>query len=132
MRVAFWAKPTEDGKWFLYLASPIVDRKGRPRPTAKSFRIMRTMPDLWIDPLEIRVVGVDDSFAQAGLERDPGEVRRSPFADRDPKTFPGMIRFDGATLGGVSLDGAYIYPLQPARRRWRPCELRSSPRPAPQ
>ena len=28
VRIAFWAKPTDEGKWFLYLASPIVDEKG--------------------------------------------------------------------------------------------------------
>src|ERR1039458_10039243 len=25
VRLAFWAKPTEEGKWYLYLASPVVD-----------------------------------------------------------------------------------------------------------
>ena len=28
VRVAFWAKPTDEGKWYLYLASPVVDEKG--------------------------------------------------------------------------------------------------------
>jgi hypothetical protein len=100
VRVAFWAKPTDEGKWFLYLASPIVDDKGPAAAYRLVHRIMRALPDLWIDPLEIRVVGVHDSIAEAALE----------VTNRNPKLYPGMTRFGDSTLGGVSVDGAYIYP----------------------
>lgn len=115
VRVAFWAKPTEEEKWFLYLASPFVDDKG-PR-TAYRFvhDVLRNMPDLWIDPLEVRVVGLKDSLAEAALAVTQPKIPNSPFAVRNAKPHQGMIRFGGATLGGVSIDGAYIYPpLQPA------------------
>jgi hypothetical protein len=115
VRVAFWAKPTEDGKWFLYMASPFVDDKG-PR-TAYRFvhDILRQEPDLWIDPLEVRVVGLNDSLTEAALAVLTPETPNSPFAVRNRRPHPGMTRFGGTTLGGVSIDGAYIYtPPQPA------------------
>ena len=41
VRVAFWAKPTEEGKWFLYLASQLVDEKGPTVAYRKVFDVMR-------------------------------------------------------------------------------------------
>jgi hypothetical protein len=108
--VAFWAKPTEEGKWFLYLASAMVDDKGPAAAYRLVHGILRKMPDLWIDPLEIRVVGLNDSLTEAALAATKPVVPHSPFAVRNAKAHPGMTRFGGSTLGGVSIDGAYIYP----------------------
>jgi hypothetical protein len=110
VRVAFWAKPTEAGKWYLYLASPMVDERGPTAAYRHVYDVMRKIPDLWIDPLDIRVVGLNDSLAEAALAVTKPKVPDSPFAVRNPKPYPGMTRFGGATLGGVSIDGAYIYP----------------------
>jgi hypothetical protein len=109
-RVAFWAKPKDEGKWFLYLASPIVDDKG---PTA-AFRLvhsaMRKMPDLWIEPLDVRVIGMNDTLTEAALDVIKPKVASISYAIRHPKPYPGMTLFRGDTLGGLSIDGAYIYP----------------------
>jgi hypothetical protein len=43
-RVAFWAKPTDDGKWFLYLASPMTDEKG---PAVAYRFVHRTLRKIW-------------------------------------------------------------------------------------
>jgi len=67
VRVAFWAKPTDEGKWFLYLASTLVDDKGPAAAYRIVHDILRKMPDLWIDPFEIRVVGLNDSLTEAAL-----------------------------------------------------------------
>ena len=111
VRLAFWAKPTDAGKWYLYLASPIVDEKG----PAVAYRLvhdnLRKMPDVWIDPFEIKVVGLDDSLAEAALEVMRPKIPSSPFAARNPNPYPGMTRLGESTLGGVSFDGAYFYPL---------------------
>ncbi len=98
VRVAFWAKPTETGKWYLYLASPFVDDKGRLAAYQFVHALMRNMPNLWIEPLEVKVIGLNDSLAEAAL------------AARKPRPYPGMTRFGASTLGGLSIDGAYIYP----------------------
>ena len=110
VRIAFWAKPTEEEKWFLYLASPVVDAKG-PTPAYRHvFDVLRKTPGLWIDPFEVKVLGVNDSLTEAALAVTKPKVPMSPFAARNPKPYPGMTRFGGSTLGGVSIDGAYIYP----------------------
>jgi hypothetical protein len=115
VRVAFWAKPTDEGKWFLYLASPLVDEKGPAVAYRHVYDVMQRMPDLWIDPLDVRVIGLNDSLAEAALAVTRPTVPASPFAVRNPKPYPGITRFGGPSLGGVSIDGAYIYPPpQPA------------------
>ena len=101
IRVAFWAKPTDEGKWFLYLASPMVDDKGPAAAYRLVHGILRKMPDLWIDPFEIRVVGLNDSLTEAALAAIEPKVPASPYAVRNPKPYPGMTWFGGATLGGV-------------------------------
>src|SRR5437879_11296410 len=67
VRVAFWAKPSDDGKWFLYLASPAVDEKGPLAAYRFVFDVLRQIPDLGIEPLEVKVIGLNDSLAQAAL-----------------------------------------------------------------
>jgi hypothetical protein len=110
VRVAFWAKPTDEGKWFLYLASPMVDDQGPAAGYRLVHSILRKMPDLCIDPMEIRVVGLNDSLTEAALAAIKPRVPDSPYAVRNPRAYPGMTWFGGTTLGGVSIDGAYIYP----------------------
>lgn len=110
VRTAFWAKPTEEGKWYLYLSSPVVDEKGQRTAYGQVFDVMRNLPDLWIEPLEIRVVGVGDSVASAAEALTRPKVPNGPFAVRNPKPYPGMTRYGGSTLGGVSVDGVAIYP----------------------
>jgi hypothetical protein len=110
VRVAFWAKPTEDGKWFLYLASPAFDEKGPLAAYRFVFDVVRQIPDLWIEPLEVKVIGLNDSLAQAALALTKPTVADRPFTVLNPKPYSGMTRFGGSVLGGVSVEGAYIYP----------------------
>src|SRR5271166_6318950 len=88
VRVAFWAKPTDEGTWFLYLASPLVDDKGPAAAYRIVHDILRKMPDPWIDPFEIRVVGLNDSLTEAALAATKPKVPDSPFAVRNPKPYP--------------------------------------------
>ena len=110
VRVAFWAKPTEEGRWYLYLASHIVDEKG----PAVAYRLvhdrLRKMPELWIDLLDVKVIGLNDTLAKAAFAVIKPKISDGPFAVRNPKPYPGMTQLGGSTLGGVSIDGAYIYP----------------------
>lgn len=114
VQVAFWAKPTDEGKWFLYLASPMVDDKGPAAAYRLVHRVLRSMPNVLIEPLEIRVVGLNDSVTEAVLALIKPKVPSSPYAVRNPKPYPGMTSFDGPTLGGLNIDGAFIYPPSPA------------------
>jgi hypothetical protein len=73
-------------------------------------RTMRKTPDLWIEPLEVRVIGMNDSLTEAALDVIKPKVSASPYAIRNPKPYTGMTLVRGATLWGLEIDGAYIYP----------------------
>jgi len=108
--LAFWVKETDAGQWFLYLASPVVDHMGPAAAYRVVLPVVENMPELGIDPFAIKVVGVNDSMAAAARDLIRPKVPDSPFAAPNPKPYTGMTRFGGSTLGGVSIDGAYIYP----------------------
>ncbi len=110
VQIAFWAKPTEFGKWYLYLASSVVDDSGPAVAYRLVFDVLRKHSDLWIDPLDIKVIGAKDSLAQAAFSVVRPKIPASPFAIPNPKPYPGMTRFGGSALGGMSVDGAIIYP----------------------
>ena len=113
VRTMFWLKPTDEEKWFLYLVSPMVDEKGSAAAYRLVLSILRQMPDLWIDPLEIRVVGLNDSLAEAAFAVTAPKVPKSQYAARNPKPYPGVTRLGESTFGGISIDGAIIYPPTP-------------------
>ncbi len=113
--LAFWVKETDARRWYLYLASTVVDKEGPAAAYRAVLPVVESMPELGIDPFAIKVVGVDDSMAAAAREVIRPKIPDSPFAVRNPKPYQGMTRFGGSTLAGVSIDGAYIYPpSQPA------------------
>ena len=70
------------------------------------FDLMRTLSDLWIEPFEIKVLGLKDSLAKAFLAVIEPDVTESPSSARKARLFPGMSQFGGSTIGGVSFDGA--------------------------
>jgi hypothetical protein len=97
---AGWLKEAEDGQWFLYIASPLVDEEGATKAAYRRVNaVIRQMPQpFWIHPLEIKLVEPGSPIARAMRElnaRIPG---------------PSPIRYGGAQIGGMSIEGAYIYP----------------------
>jgi hypothetical protein len=99
---AFWLKASEEGKWYFYIVSPVVDAEGLAKAYRRLHPLVRKMPQpFWIDPLEIKLIGPNNPIAQDVLaihSRAPG-----------PRVSP--IRWGGKKLGNVSIEGAYLYPL---------------------
>ncbi len=99
---AFWLRRSDDGKWRFCIVSPLVETAG----LAQAYRQLhlterKIPPPSSIDPLKIKVIGPSDPIAQdvvAGLSRTPR-----------PSVHP--IRWSGTSLGNVSIEGAYFYPL---------------------
>jgi hypothetical protein len=108
--IAFWAKPTDEDKPFLYLASPMADEKGHAATYRIIHNMIRQMPDLWIDPFEVRMIGMKDAMTRAALDATKPKIPDSPFAVQNAKPYPGMTKFYGPTFGGVSVDAVSIYP----------------------
>ena len=108
--LAFWAKPTEESKWYLYMASPFVDDRGAKAAYLLVNETLRNMTDLWIDPLEIKVVGVNDSLTESALAVTRSFVPAGVLSARNLKAHSGITRVGSTTLGGISIDAAYFYP----------------------
>ena len=100
---AFWAKESESGEWFLYLATPLVGPDGATRPCYRRvnglIREMQKAP-FWIDPLEIKLIGPHDPISKAVTALGDRYQGRSP------------TRFRGNRLGDLTVDEAYIYPTE--------------------
>lgn len=110
VRIAFWAKPTDEDKWYLYLASPFVDEKGGAAAYDLIIGVVRKETDLAIDRSAVRAIRLDDSLTTAALRVLTAKASNGPFAAGNSKPNPGMTRLYASTLGGLSIDGALIYP----------------------
>ncbi|HVS36332.1 MAG TPA: hypothetical protein VMS17_12250 [Gemmataceae bacterium] len=97
---AAWVKESEGGPWYFYMVTPLVSEDIGVRPAFRRIGpLIRQMPQpCWVDSLEIKVVAPDSDVGKAIREvagRRPGPIP-TPY---------GSIR-----LGGLSIDGAYVYP----------------------
>jgi hypothetical protein len=98
---AFWLKESDGGGWYLYLVTPLVPADGG---TLAAYRrvgeVVRKMPQpFWVDGFAIKVIGEHEPIAKDALAilRQAGGAR--------------SMRWNGASLGRRSIEGAYFYPL---------------------
>jgi hypothetical protein len=97
---AAWLKESDGERWHLYLATHLMREDSDPRPAYRRILLLvQQMPHPFgIEPLTVRLVEGDGPLAQAITtwhQRHPGNR---------------VIPYDGVQLGGVSIEGAYIYP----------------------
>ena len=97
VKAAFWLYTSEADQWFLYLVSDVVDQMGITEAYKAVCRAMRQLPDLWINPFEVKLVGPDDPVAKAVID----------FLAKRPTRRPERIR--GTRLGNVYIEDAYLY-----------------------
>jgi hypothetical protein len=97
---ACWLRTTQDEKWRFYIVSPIVERDSLVKAYRQLQPLIRAMPQPFaIDPLEITLLGPNDPVGAdilAVLRRTLG-------------IYP--LHWGGRSLGGVTIDGAYFYPI---------------------
>ncbi|HEV3238493.1 MAG TPA: hypothetical protein VGZ25_16020, partial [Gemmataceae bacterium] len=53
---AWWMKTSEEGQWFLYIASKDVDEKGITAAYRTVHNVMRDLGQLWVDRFEVKLV----------------------------------------------------------------------------
>jgi hypothetical protein len=100
---AFWLKvsESEDGQWFLYIASKMVDENGLHAAYRSLHEILKHKPDLWISPFDVKLIGATNPIA------------RDVLAIRGPReSIP--TRYHGPRVGKVNIEEAYIYGPLPA------------------
>lgn len=92
--VAFWAFATEDERWYLYIASPMVDAEGLAVAYRKVNIELGRLQNPWIQRNELRLISNIDPIAQEALEYADGHFATT---------------YGGRTLGRLIVDVAYIY-----------------------
>jgi hypothetical protein len=97
---ASWMKESDGGRWYLYLATPLVSDDEGTRPAYRRINaVIRALPEpLGFSPFQIKAVGSAGAIAQAIED----------FQRRHPVRYP--LPYGGPSLGGVSIDAAYVYP----------------------
>jgi hypothetical protein len=100
---AFWLNASEASRWYLYIASPVVDQEGRRKAYGRVFAALSKKPEpVWIDPFEIKVVTTTSPMTQDVLAAQRAHPGKQP------------IRYRGTRLGPVSVEAAYLYPPEAA------------------
>jgi hypothetical protein len=99
VQAAFWLRERDSDEWYFYLASDQINDSNFDHAYGEVLRIVRPQQSLWIDPFQVKVIGIDAPVAQAALD----VVRK----------YPGGIptRYHGRHFGGLSVDEVYIYSL---------------------
>jgi len=98
INAAFWLKESDDGLWFLHLASDHVTYGNIGEGYGKVIQVSNDMPELLLDLLRVKLIPIDDPLAQAALN----------IYEHAPSNRP--TRLAGAMFGGTSVDGVYLYP----------------------
>ena len=83
---------------FLYIASDDIDDSNFDVAYGEVLRKLRGKHRQWLDPFQIKLVNTSHPIAQDAIK-----VR-----DRYPASL--ASRYGGSSIGGMSIDGAYIYP----------------------
>lgn len=93
--VAFWVLATGEERWFLYIASPVVEMDGQAAAYRKVYSELSSSQVQWIARSDIRLIG-----SQSPLALDAIEYQRSTLA----------TNYGGRMLGNMIVEEAYIYP----------------------
>ena len=96
---ACWMQAAEDEQWYLYFASPHVDKQGIGDAYRMVHTLIRGLPTpIGVDPFEVRLVTATDPLVVAINE----VYRRNPA--------PVVKRIAAPNFGGRSIEGAFVYP----------------------
>lgn len=105
VRAACWGKPVDEDCWSLYLATPVLDEKGMLGAYGELGRIMRPLGDMSITSADVKLIGAKHPMVQAALD-----LRRR-FPHKHPMAYP-PTPSPSSLLGGIPLEGVYVYPLR--------------------
>ncbi len=105
--VACWVIPAESDDVFLYIASDDIDDSNFDVAYGEVLRRLSGKKSRWLDPFQIKLVNSSDPIAHDAIE----------IRDRYPA--PLVTRYGGSSIGGMSIDGACIYPTVAALKATR-------------
>ncbi|MGA2705195.1 MAG: hypothetical protein ABSH35_29405 [Isosphaeraceae bacterium] len=97
-----WVKTSEEGDWYLYIASNAVDQKGLASAYREVYGVLTTISGTSISVSDVKLVGINNP-----ITKDILEIR-----ERYPGRLPTVSR--RRQLGSVAVDEVYVYPLEPS------------------
>ena len=92
---AFWVLTSEEGLWFLYIASPFVDTDGLSAAFRRVYGALAQSQVRWVSRSEIKLIGENNPIAQDAIRYRSNRL---------------ITRFQGRRLGSLTVDEAVIYP----------------------
>jgi len=96
--VACWVFPAETENSFLYLASDAIDGHNIDVAYGEVLRLLGGQRTPWLSPFQVKLVNSSDPVARDAMK----------FRDRYPVAVG--LPYGGSTIGGIEVDGAYVYP----------------------
>ncbi len=98
VKAAFWLKESDEGPWYLYIASDQINDRNLDTVYGEVLRLAGQMASPSIDPFRVKLIPTSDPLAQAALD-----IHRR---------YPGRLatRLGGKNFGGMGVDGVYVYP----------------------
>jgi len=96
---AFWLNPADSGEWFLYIASFGINDDNFDIAYGEVLRLAGHKRNMWLDAFQIKLLSSEDPLAKKVIE----------IRDR----YPALIatRYNGSSIAGLEINGAYIYPV---------------------
>jgi hypothetical protein len=95
--VSGWTKTSEEGDWYLYIASKDVDDRGLAGAYQTVYTTTRANPEFSIDPFEVKLIGQNNPIAKDLLAIQVAGSARIATRSRRPK------------LGHMSVEETYVY-----------------------
>jgi hypothetical protein len=95
---AAWVKPSEEDRWLLYLVLKEVDDRGLLAAYRAVHPALGKLHASWISLTELKLVGPSNPVGADIMEINRKYPGRSLTRTRSPQ------------LGGMSIEGAYVYP----------------------
>ncbi|SIO62656.1 hypothetical protein SAMN05444166_7111 [Singulisphaera sp. GP187] len=98
VRAAFWVKTTEEGLWFLYISTPLIEQRG----LAEAYRGLQASLQ--------RLQGIPLSLSDIKLIGGTNPITRDVLSilSRHPSRL--ALRYGGKQLGSMTIEEAYVYP----------------------
>jgi hypothetical protein len=98
VHAAFWINPADSEDWFLYVASAEINDGNFDVAYGEILRRVGTNRNQWLDAFQVKLLNSADPLAAEVIE----------IRDRYPLKI--ATRYNGSSIAGMAIGGAFIYP----------------------
>jgi hypothetical protein len=94
---AFWLRGQDQDSWYLYAAPDRLEDEGRRVVAREVLRVVLSMRDPNLGPLDVRLIKPGEPLAKAALDYQ--------------RLYPGkVVHLHDRVFGNIGVDEVYIYP----------------------